>query len=95
MGHVAFPPTGLEPFHCVSTLARQPQTAPCYGTAGPRRQQKGLIVLGASAGKWALAIGTCSAHHFGSRSWEDELGKESLVFDIQVEGRVKSLGSGS
>lgn len=41
-------------------------------------------------GKRALASGTCSAHHFGSRSWEDELGKESPLFDIQVEGRERS-----
>lgn len=30
MGHVAFPPTGLEPFCCTHTVARQPRTALCY-----------------------------------------------------------------
>lgn len=80
MGHVAFPPTGLEPFLCGYVL---PHVMRCL----TRVPAKGANSF--ENEKWAVASGTSSACHFGSRSWEQDREEETLLFEIQVEGDMK------
>lgn len=80
MGHVAFPPTRLEPFLCRYTL---PHIMHCLAWV----PEEGANLF--ESEKWAVDSGTSSAHHFGSGSWEHEREEETLLFEIQVEGDMK------